>query len=83
MNGEESKMASERFSGEQGSGPGLLKAVLDLLLDLKFWQAALALAAAIRRAAGSAAAGGPDSRGSGGPGEPAEPHRADGRQGER
>jgi len=28
----------------------LLRAVLDLLLDLKFWQAALALVAAIRRA---------------------------------
>ena len=51
---------SEHWTPTGGSWRRLLRAVQDLLLDLKFWQAALALAASIRRAL-SRAAEGPDS----------------------
>jgi len=48
---------SEHWTPAEGSWRRLLRAVLDLLLDLKFWQAALALAASIRRALGRATEG--------------------------
>jgi hypothetical protein len=38
--------------------PQLLHAVLELLLDLRFWQAAIAIAIAIREAIGRSAANG-------------------------